>query len=113
MASDATLPEHGTSGVATPNRALVRRSVVWKLLLITLLAEIGYAVLNMSTMSIYLRDDRHFGESVVGWVLVAFLLVEAVFKGPMGHLADRLGPRKLMLIGPAMSVATSLLSLVV
>jgi len=113
MASPATPPEPSNSGIAAPNRALLKRSVVWRLLIIALLAEVGYAVLNMSTMTIYLRDDRHFGESVVGWVVVAFLFVEAVFKGPMGHFADRFGPRKLMLIGPAMSVATALLSLAI
>lgn len=96
-----------------PPQALLRRPEVWRLLVIALLAEIGYAVLNLSTMTIYLRDDRNFGESLVGWVLVAFLLVEAVFKSPMGHFADRFGPRMLMFLGPAMSVGTALLSLAV
>lgn len=113
MVSPAPAPEPDDVGPVVPNTGLIKRAVVWRLLVITLLAEVGYAVLNMSTMTIYLRDDRHFGESVVGWVVVAFLFVEAVFKSPMGHLADRLGPRKLMLIGPAMSVGTALLSLAI
>jgi MFS family permease len=108
MASPATEIEQ-----AAPSKALMRRPAVFRLLIVALLAEIGYAVLNLSTMTIYLRDDRHFGEANVGWVLVAFLLVEAVFKSPMGHLADRFGPKTFMLLGPAMSVATALLSLVV
>ena len=91
----------------------IRTPPVRRLLIIALLAEIGYAVLNISTMQVYLRDDRHFGESVIGFVLVAFLLSEAVFKSPMGHLADRYGPKKLMLFGPSFRVATSLLSLAV
>src|SRR4051794_31471575 len=98
---------------AAPSPALLRRPAVLRLLIVALLAEIGYAVLNLSTMTIYLRDDRHFGEANVGWVLVAFLLIEAVFKSPMGHLADRFGPKLFMLLGPAMSVGTALLSLVV
>jgi len=107
MASPAVLP--------TPmqKRALIRRPEVFRLLLVALLAEIAYAVLNISTMTVYLRDDRHFGESTVGLVLVAFLFIEAVFKSPMGHFADRFGPKLFMLLGPTMSVGTSLLSLAV
>ncbi len=95
---------------------------VWRLLIVALLAEVGYAVLNISTMPVYLKAEstdtfisngRGFGASVIGLVLVAFLLSEAIFKSPMGHLADRIGPKKLMLFGPCISVFTSLLSLVV
>ena len=46
-------------------------------------------------------------------MLVAFLLSEAIFKGPMGHLADRVGPKRLMVLGPSLSIGTSLLSLLV
>src|SRR4051794_5459628 len=90
-----------------------RRPAVRHLLIVALLAEIGYAVLNISTMPVYLRaaptnawisNGRGFGESVIGLVLVAFLLSEAVFKSPMGHLADRIGPRKLMMFGPMLSI---------
>src|SRR4051812_41281893 len=92
-----------------------RRPAVRHLLIVALLAEIGYAVLNISTMPVYLRatptpswisNGRGFGESVIGLVLVAFLLSEAIFKSPMGHLADRIGPKKLMFIGPGISVVT-------
>jgi len=107
MASPAVLP------TPTEKRALIRRPEVFRLLLVALLAEIAYAVLNISTMTVYLRDDRHFGESTVGLVLVAFLFIEAVFKSPMGHFADRFGPKLFMLLGPTMSVGTSLLSLAV
>jgi len=79
-------------------------------LLIALLAEIAYAVLNISTMPVYLVGDRHLGEAGPGYVLVAFLFFEAVFKSPMGHLADRFGPKRLMMLGPFISVATSLIS---
>ncbi len=92
---------------------ILRKPAVFRLLVIALLAEIGYAVLNISTMPVYLRDDRGLGESVIGIVLVAFLLSEALFKSPMGHLADRYGRKALMTVGPAVSVATSLLSLIV
>lgn len=100
-------------GVPIPSKPAWRQGPVLKLLLIALMAEIGYATLNLSTMPVYLTEDRHFGQGVMGLVLTAFLLAEAIFKTPMGHLADRLGPRKLMALGPLVSVGTSLLSLAV
>jgi DHA1 family multidrug resistance protein-like MFS transporter len=77
-----------------------------------LLAEIGYAVLNISTMPVYLNRDRGFTSFGVSLVLVAFLLSEAVMKGPMGHLADRVGHRRVMLIGPLLTLGTSIASLI-
>jgi DHA1 family multidrug resistance protein-like MFS transporter len=102
----------------------IRKPAVYRLLIIALLAEIAYGVMNLSTMPVYLAGNpklgppwmpsgRGFGESIIGLVLVAFLLSEAVFKGPMGHMADRIGPKRLMMLGPALSVGTSILSLFV
>jgi DHA1 family multidrug resistance protein-like MFS transporter len=115
MANTVTTPENPK---APP---VYRRPQVLKLLVIALMAEIAYAVLNISTMPIYLRatpapgsfipDGRGFGESVIGLVLVAFLLSEAVFKSPMGHLADKFGPKTLMVVGPAISVGTTTITL--
>ena len=84
---------------------------VLKLLFIALLAELGYAVMNISTMPVYLKEDRNFGTSTIGLVFAAYLLCEAAFKSPMGHLADRLGPKRLMTIGPAISVCTAMISI--
>ncbi|HEY0866348.1 MAG TPA: MFS transporter [Fimbriimonas sp.] len=112
---------------ATPVKrpAVIKMPAVWRLLIIALLAEIGYGVLNISTMPVYLAglpqpggdaifpNGRGMGTSVVGIVLVAFLLSEAIFKSPMGTLADRYGHKRLMLLGPAITAVTSLLSLVV
>lgn len=94
-------------------RAVWRRGPVLRVLVIALLAEIGYAALNLSTMAPYLEEDRHFGATVISLVIVAFLLSEAVFKAPMGAIADRIGPRKLMTIGPAISVFSALGSMLV
>lgn len=98
---------------ATRPKAVWRRGPVLRILVIALLAEIGYAALNLSTMPVYLKGDRGFGEGVIGLVLTAFLLSEAIFKTPMGSLADRLGPRLLMTLGPTLSVGTALLSLAI
>jgi DHA1 family multidrug resistance protein-like MFS transporter len=92
---------------------LWRQPAVRRLLIIALLAETGYAVLNISAMPVYLKFDRGFRESIIGLVLVAYLLSEAVFKGPMGQLADRIGYKRLIVIGPAMTVLTAILTLAV
>jgi DHA1 family multidrug resistance protein-like MFS transporter len=62
-------------------------------------------------MPVYLKEDRNFGTSTIGLVFAAYLLCEAAFKSPMGHLADRYGPKRLMMFGPAISVCTALLSI--
>jgi len=88
-----------------------KKPAVRNILIIALFAEIGYATLNLSTMPVYLADDRKFGTSVIGLVMVTFLLFEAVFKSITGHIADRFGTRKLMIAGPLISICTSLLSI--
>jgi DHA1 family multidrug resistance protein-like MFS transporter len=92
---------------------LVFRPAVLRLLLIALLAEIGYGVLNISTMPVYLRYDRHFDGSVLGMVLGAYLLSDALMRGSMGRLADSIGRRRLMVIGPMLTVFTPLLTMLV
>jgi len=98
---------------------MARETPLWKsrqvfgLLLIALLAEIGYAVLNISAMPIYLREDRKFNEGVIGLIVVCFLLSEASLKAPMGQLADRYGRRRLIIIGPGITFFTALLTMVV
>lgn len=82
-----------------------------RLLFIALLTETSYGVLNLSTMPVYLKFDRHFGQDLVALVVTAFLLSEAVFKSPMGHLADRFGAKRLMTIGPVLSAISIVLTL--
>ena len=89
-----------------------KKRPVRNLLIIALFAEIGYAMLNLVTMPVYLSEDRQFGVSVIGLVMVTFLLFEAVFKSITGHIADRFGTRKLMIAGPLISVGTSILSII-
>ena len=95
---------------ATPLSPLWKISRVRHLLLIALCAEIGYAVLNISTMPIFLADTLRLGESSVGLVIAAFLISEAAFKSPMGHLSERYGRRLFMTVGPGITILTSLLS---
>src|SRR5438132_12761932 len=94
------------------SKSVIGNPAVWRILIVALFAEIGYAVLNISTMPVYLKAEptnawisngRGLGPSVIGLVLVAFLLSEAIFKSPMGHLADRFGAKRLMFFGPLLS----------
>jgi MFS transporter, DHA1 family, multidrug resistance protein len=99
-------------------QVLWRRPVVLRLLIIAFLGELGYAILNISTMPVYLASPiaeggRNLGEGAVGWVVSAFLLSETIFKSPMGHLADRVGRRTLMVVGPLLTMCTALLSFAV
>lgn len=92
---------------------LLKQPLLRRVLLLALLAEIAYAVLNISTMPVYLTFDRGFGLTVSGLVLTTFLLSEAVFKSPMGSLADRIGRKRLIVIGPGLTFFTSLLTLAI
>jgi DHA1 family multidrug resistance protein-like MFS transporter len=91
---------------------LWKQGAVQKLLLIALCAEIGYAMVNLSTMPVFLKD-RQFGETSIAFVLVTFLLFEALFKSVSGHVADKYGTKILMVAGPLISVATCALSFAV
>ncbi len=107
------------STVLDPTPPLARSTNLWRrpeirrLLIIALLAEVGYAVLNLSTMPVYLGEVRGYGAGWIGIIIGAFLLSEAVFKGPMGKLADRFGRKRLIVLGPALSMGTALLTMLV
>lgn len=90
---------------------LLKRPEIYSLLLIALFAEIGYATLNISAMPVYLKFSRGYETSVIGLVLVAFLTSEALFKSVMGHLAEKVGRKKLITLGPLITLCTSLLTL--
>lgn len=84
-----------------------------RLLLIALIAEMGFGVLNISTMPVYLSFERGFSPGTIGTIFAVFLLVEAIFKSPMGALADRWGRKRLLVIGPAICIFTSLATMLV
>ena len=103
--------EDGGNSCSRPS--LLKNRAIIRLLLVALLAEIGYATLNIASMPVFLSKDHGFGESVVGLVVTAYLLSEAIFRSPMGHFADRFGFRRFMLIGPCLTVCTSIISLLI
>ena len=91
---------------------MVRKGTAGRLLLIALFAELGFASLNLSTMPVYLRESRGFGEAAVGIVLGSFLGTEALAKVFTGRWADRYGTRPLLIVGPLLSVFSILLTVI-
>lgn len=74
-------------------------------------AELGYVTLNISAMPVYLREVVGLGESTITAVGSVFLLTEAVLRAPMGMLSDQIGRRRLIVLGPLLTVFTSLMTL--
>ena len=92
--------------------AVWKRPEVFRLLLVALAAELGFAVLNVSVMPVFL-EDRGLSGKVIAAVFATFLLAEALLKGFAGHLADKYGRRLFMILAPCMMVFTPLLTLAV
>lgn len=86
---------------------------VFQLLLVALSAELGFAVLNISVMPVFLRTDRGLSEGVIGLVFACFLLSEAVFKPFAGHWADKYGRRRYLIIGASIVTVTPILTVLV
>lgn len=89
------------------------RSTAAFVIAMALAAELGYAVLNISTMPVYLRYERGFGEAAIGLFLVAFLVSEAIFKSFMGRLSDRFGFKPFLIIAPLLSLGACLVTLLI
>lgn len=92
---------------------LISNPSVRKFLLIAFLAQTSYAVLNLSTMPLYLAFDRNLNTGLVGLIIGSFLLSEALLKGPMGALSDRFGRSRLIIYGSVITAFTALLTLLV
>lgn len=91
-----------------------RRPAVLGLLSITLLAELGVAVLNVSAMPVYLTDKelgRGYEPVVGGFVMMVFMLTEALLKSYFGHLADKYGRFSMVLAAPLLWLLSPLLTL--
>src|ERR1044071_2471089 len=77
------------------------------------LAELAYAVMNISAMPVYLKFSMGYGEFLIGLIGIAFLFFEGVMKGPFGVLGDHIGRKWLIITGPMISVFTALLTMLV
>lgn len=86
----------------------------YRLLLIlgfaALLAELAYAILNLSALPMYLKFSLH-QEAALGLIISTFLLTEAVSRPAFGALGDRIGRKPLLIAGPAITVVTAYLTI--
>lgn len=76
-----------------------------------LLAELAYAILNLSALPMYVKFSLH-QEPYWGIILSVFLLTEAVSRPAFGALGDKIGRKPLMIAGPAITCVTSYLTIV-
>jgi DHA1 family multidrug resistance protein-like MFS transporter len=89
------------------------RAVLFAIATVAGVAELAYAVMNVSAMPVYLKFSMHYGEASVAAIGTAFLVCEGITKGFFGALGDRIGRKRLILAGPMISVVTALLTLAV
>lgn len=80
-------------------------------LLCYLVAWLDRMAINMTIP--FIRDELKVGPEEIGWILSAFFLGYSLFQVPGGMLADRIGPRKVILVALAWwSVFTALTGVV-
>ncbi len=94
----------------TPETAPARAT--WKLLapvvLIAICSELGISVLNNSVLTVYLTLGLKISTKYFSYILIPFYISEALFKFPLGVLADKFGRKPLMLCGALITVFTPL-----
>lgn len=73
-------------------------------------AQAAWATLNFSALPMWVQFDLH-QVKYLGFILAAFILMEASFRPIMGSLSDKLGRKPIILIGPALGIFTSILTI--
>ena len=97
-----------------PLGVFVEYPILLRLALISLFAEIGWAILII-VLQFHFMDDLLRGEakqliaSRIASATLAFVATETIFKIPMGALADRFGPRRLIFFALSISALSPLL----
>ena len=77
--------------------------------LVAVCAELGISILNNSVLPVYLTDGLQISKKLFQFILIPFLVSEALFKFPLGALTDRLGRKPLIMFGLMMTIFTPLL----
>jgi len=75
-----------------------------------LLAELAYAILNLSALPMYVTFTLKEGPAL-GLILSVFLLTEAVTRPIFGALGDKIGRKPLLIAGPALTAVTAYLTI--
>ncbi len=76
--------------------------------IVAAVAELAYGVMNQSAIPPYVEQIGLTAH--IGVIYATFLVVETIFKSPMGHLGDRWGRRPLIVGGAAVSTVTAVLT---
>lgn len=76
------------------------------LAVVSWLASLGYSILNQSALPPYIQELGLAAH--IGVVFAAFLVMETVFKSPMGSLGDKLGRRPVIVAGALVSCIAAL-----
>jgi MFS family permease len=90
--------------------ALLRRPGVLATILVALLAEVAFAVLNLSTMPLFLLRELRLPESQIGVVMSAFLITEAALKRTAGACGDRYGHARMVCIGAILGTLSAVVT---
>jgi DHA1 family multidrug resistance protein-like MFS transporter len=99
--------KNGARGHKNAGRSWFRS--VLPVAVIALCAEMGTSVLNNSTLPVYFEKGMKIGTDVLALIMIPFFISEALFKSPLGVLADKIGRKPLMLFGCLMTVFTPVL----
>lgn len=110
MATQTGAPETGSFPGEVEDRPGGWIRPVLPLAIICCLAELSYAVVNILAIPAYISKGVGLGAHV-GTIMGAFLLAEALGRPGLGALSDVFGRKPLMVAGPLMSGAASLLLL--
>lgn len=87
---------------------------LWGLAVIALFAELGYAIMQMAALPLYLRsafrmpDGRPLDAWIIGVIISTFLVSETAFKVPFGLLSDRYGRKPFIVFGTLVAALTPL-----
>ncbi|MDD3805172.1 MAG: MFS transporter [bacterium] len=86
-----------------------RYPVLLPLAVLSVIAEMGYSLMLIFGLPLYLTGSFKTGYTFVGFAIAAFTGTEMIFKPILGHLSDRIGRKPLMVAGMAASTLTPLL----
>ncbi len=100
--------------IAFPRAAVSKSLTRFRWAFVALLCAVGFVLFvsrtNMTVAGRYIRDDFGFSQGALGSIFGAFLFGYAFALLPSGWLADRYGPRRVLLVAISLWAALTLLT---
>ena len=100
--------ERNESSPVSPKQPAIG-AVLFAILIVAGLAELGYSIVNLSAMPVYIQAIG-LNMGWVGAIAAGYLVAEGLLKSPFGVWSDRIGRKPLMVAGPLVSIFTALLT---